>query len=787
MENGSRIFRGEAMFLEWWSPTIGCEGRKEQESEVWIRVIGLPLHLWSENILKELGDRCGGFVGMDKATTHRKDLRWARILVKNSCYRKPSSVNMLAGARSYELQIWWEIQPKVVGVYPKVYRSKGSWTKPSEEDEGDSRANVRVREAFGKRLHTNQEWQWAESQKMGQELSVLAGGMVQPLKCFGTLKVGPKTCCVSLNNLGTKEIEAGDMCGRERDSKSNHFGLQSGIDEAHKFSPRQEFCMGKSPKINRKQTGCPIEKKDVDYQMINCKKRHNYRDGQSKEGIRTTLEGGAAESSLTISQPRGLFSKVGINKCVEIQNVVGISGRNGKPKNSFLMDSAKEIYGPLTKDKHGLLGERDVAHVSNKIQGSTEGPSNRNNGERCASPTKRHHPHNLRADCKGIGVKIGLTTTSCSGTKAREVSAVEEKGSPETTSKQGQGRKDVGGEGKISDAQDKDSPSGKFLEIISKAAELEHNGEKDDSHPVAADALRNIPRDYIQADEMSKCSHRDSRLKIACLRVEEEGEDDSGVERSVFSVGKGLGKIDGTRPASSGREHCHRLDSQAGKLSEQGQIFREGQGSGHVLDQGLGHVMDLSPDSCRVLGPSPGMGQISRATLRSEYINQVRFNESILPEPTGFKAQVELLETGPSQVLFSKPVETSERLEPIPRSSEAGQEGIVSSHEEEDEHIEDVARAKGHKLKKRYAENFFDQSISTPFSVFGRPLLLGDSSGLGDPLLEKALPLRIVGADGKEWSSESTGGISDEGEETDVVGQRKEVQSESFENWNNGS
>ena len=203
--------------------------------------------------------------------------------------------------------------------------------------------------------------------------------------------------------------------------------------------------------------------------------------------------------------------------------------------------------------------------------------------------------------------------------------------------------------------------------------------------------------------------------------------------------------------------------------------------------QGSGHVLDPSPDSCRVLGSSPGMGQISRVTLRSESINQACFNEFILHESTGLKAQVELLETGPSQVLFPKPVEISKRLEPIPRSSEAGQEGIVSSHEEEDEHIEDAARAEGHKLKKRYAENFFDQSISTPFSVFGRPLLLGDSSGLGDPLQEKALPLRIVGADGKEWSSESTSGISDEGEETDAVGQRKEAQSESFENWNNGS
>ena len=44
-----------------------------------------------------------------------------------------------------------------------------------------------------------------------------------------------------------------------------------------------------------------------------------------------------------------------------------------------------------------------------------------------------------------------------------------------------------------------------------------------------------------------------------------------------------------------------------------------------------------------------------------------------------------------------------------------------------------------------------------------------------------------MGSDGREWSSESPGGISDEGEETDLVGQRKEFQSESFENWNNGS
>ena len=84
----------------------------------------------------------------------------------------------IAGARSYELQIWWEIQPKVVEVYPKVYRPKGFLTRPSKEDEGNSRANERVRGAIEKRLHTAQELQRAESQQMGKGLSGSDGGVV---------------------------------------------------------------------------------------------------------------------------------------------------------------------------------------------------------------------------------------------------------------------------------------------------------------------------------------------------------------------------------------------------------------------------------------------------------------------------------------------------------------------------------------------------------------------------------------------------------------------------------
>ena len=94
------------MHLEWWNPSTGCTRRKVQAHEAWIRVVGLPLHLWTREILKKVGDNCGGFVAMDNGTALRMDLLWARILVKMNGMGKPSIVNLLARARSYELQIW---------------------------------------------------------------------------------------------------------------------------------------------------------------------------------------------------------------------------------------------------------------------------------------------------------------------------------------------------------------------------------------------------------------------------------------------------------------------------------------------------------------------------------------------------------------------------------------------------------------------------------------------------------------------------------------------------------
>ena len=140
------------MQLEWWSTSSGCKGIRDQEKEAWIRVVGLPLHLWTREILKKVGDSCGGFIAMDEGTTSKTDLLWARILVKINSKSKLDSINLIAGDRSYVVQIWWEIQPTVAEVNNNSSRNFGDPADTGEEDDREARAKGRVslaREADG--------------------------------------------------------------------------------------------------------------------------------------------------------------------------------------------------------------------------------------------------------------------------------------------------------------------------------------------------------------------------------------------------------------------------------------------------------------------------------------------------------------------------------------------------------------------------------------------------------------------------------------------------------------
>ena len=110
--------------------------------EAWIRVVGLLLHLWTPEILRKLGDACGGFLALDKVTEMKMEVKWARMLIKSAGKSRPSVINILEGPRSFELQIWWEIPPWVAGVYPVSSRVEAK--NPKEEEEGVACAAKRV-------------------------------------------------------------------------------------------------------------------------------------------------------------------------------------------------------------------------------------------------------------------------------------------------------------------------------------------------------------------------------------------------------------------------------------------------------------------------------------------------------------------------------------------------------------------------------------------------------------------------------------------------------------------
>lgn len=71
---------------------------KDQVREVWMRVVGLPLHLGTHEILRKRGESYGGFLAIHKFTSLRAEFTWARILVKFNGKERPSSLNILVGA-----------------------------------------------------------------------------------------------------------------------------------------------------------------------------------------------------------------------------------------------------------------------------------------------------------------------------------------------------------------------------------------------------------------------------------------------------------------------------------------------------------------------------------------------------------------------------------------------------------------------------------------------------------------------------------------------------------------
>ena len=111
LKRGTRRFKDKVLYLERWSEKMWCLQVGSQAKEVWVRVVGLPLHYWSGEMFKRIGDCCGGFVEVDEETKNLSQLQWARILVKNGEKFFPGTMHLVVNSCCYAIQLWRERLP----------------------------------------------------------------------------------------------------------------------------------------------------------------------------------------------------------------------------------------------------------------------------------------------------------------------------------------------------------------------------------------------------------------------------------------------------------------------------------------------------------------------------------------------------------------------------------------------------------------------------------------------------------------------------------------------------
>jgi hypothetical protein len=61
-----------------WTPNLVCKRRK-----LWLRLYGVPLHVWGTYTFKSIAERCGEFIAMDSGTLNRSRFDVARVQIES--------------------------------------------------------------------------------------------------------------------------------------------------------------------------------------------------------------------------------------------------------------------------------------------------------------------------------------------------------------------------------------------------------------------------------------------------------------------------------------------------------------------------------------------------------------------------------------------------------------------------------------------------------------------------------------------------------------------------------
>jgi hypothetical protein len=83
-----------------WSPSLFADRR-----DVWVKVFGIPLHVWGENLFKCIGNRYGEFLDFDDKTASRSKLDVARLKI-STFFRGAIDEPLKIKAMGEEYTIW---------------------------------------------------------------------------------------------------------------------------------------------------------------------------------------------------------------------------------------------------------------------------------------------------------------------------------------------------------------------------------------------------------------------------------------------------------------------------------------------------------------------------------------------------------------------------------------------------------------------------------------------------------------------------------------------------------
>ncbi|KAG5579488.1 hypothetical protein H5410_050115 [Solanum commersonii] len=108
--------QGVKLKLDWWSLTKGALPEDTRFNWFRVRVLGLPLQLWSKEVMKMIGKVCGGLLENEEETELKNHLRWACIRVRGPKEKIPSLIEVSDGGLICKLSVWVEA--------PVAYRRK---------------------------------------------------------------------------------------------------------------------------------------------------------------------------------------------------------------------------------------------------------------------------------------------------------------------------------------------------------------------------------------------------------------------------------------------------------------------------------------------------------------------------------------------------------------------------------------------------------------------------------------------------------------------------------------